>query len=70
MLNPCQLVSIYVDDLRPLPTELMMIVLEFSGLVHRGQRSLSFWVYWRRPIARLLTSRAPRSDARSRRRFR
>ena len=65
MLNPYELVSIYVDDQRPLPTPIMLIVLEFSGLVHRGQRSLSFWVYWRRPV-----TYAPRSDARSRRLFR
>jgi len=45
MLNPYDLVSIYVDDLRPLPTPLMLVVLEFSGLVTRGQRSMSFWVY-------------------------
>ena len=62
MLNPYELVSIYVDDQRPLPTPIMLIVLEFSGLVHRGQRSLSFW---RRPV-----TYAPRSDARSRRLFR
>jgi len=33
MLSPGQLVSIYIDDLRPLPTCIMLLVLEFSGLV-------------------------------------
>ena len=66
MLSYEELVHIYLHDLRPLPTPLMMIVLEYSGLVTRGQRSLSFWVYWRRPV----TSRAQRRPAgRSRRRL-
>ena len=65
MLSCEELVHVYLHDLRPLPTPLMMIVLEYSGLVTRGQRSLSFWVYWRRPV----TSRARQPAGRSRRRL-
>jgi len=28
-----QLVAIYMDDLRPLPTELLLLCLQFAGLV-------------------------------------
>ena len=66
MLSPGELVSIYIGDLRPLPTCIMLLVLEFSGLVTRGHRSMHFWVYWTRPV----TLRARRPGARSRRRLR
>ena len=56
------LVSIYVGDERPLPTDLLLIVLEYSGLVDVGQRSLHFWVYFRRPLN---VRRARRFDRRS-----
>ena len=66
MLSTNDLVAIYVDDLRPLPSELMFVVLEFSGLVTRGHRSLHFWVYWRRPVT--LRARQPAGRSRRRRR--
>ena len=62
MLSPGQLVSIYIDDLRPLPTCIMLLVLEFSGLVTRGHRSMHFWVYWRRPVT--LRARQPAGPCR------
>ena len=42
MLSCEQLVTIYLGDERPLPTPLLLLLLEFSGMVHRGQRSMSF----------------------------
>ena len=54
MLSPNALVSIYLDSERPLPTDLLLIVLEYSGLVGLGQRSLHFWVYFTRPLRRAL----------------
>ena len=61
-ISPNGLVSIYLDNERPLPTDLLLIVLEYSGLVGLGQRSLHFWVYFTRPIS---ARRARRFDRRS-----
>jgi len=63
MLSTNALVSIYLDDARPLPTELLLLVLQFSGLVARGHRSLHFWVYFTRPLVN--ARRARRFDRRS-----
>ncbi len=67
MLNPNELVGIYIGDLRPLPTCVMLLVLEFSGLVTRGHRSMHFWVFCERPLS---GPRARRPGDRSRRRLR
>ena len=48
MFRPNDLVSVYLDDQRPLPTELMYLVLQFSGLVRVGHNSVHFWVNWPR----------------------
>lgn len=48
MFSTNALVSVYLDDYRPLPTEILFLVLEFSGLVRFGHRSVHFWVNWRR----------------------
>ena len=36
MLSNNALVSIYMGDFRPLPTEIMLIIFEIAGLVGRG----------------------------------
>jgi hypothetical protein len=58
MLRPEALVSIYFDEQRPLPTELLYIVLQFSGLVRVGSSSIQFWISWR--PARQPAFRSPR----------
>ena len=50
MISTANLVTVYLGDLRPLPVELLWIVLEFSGLAARGHRSVRFWVYCERPL--------------------
>ena len=66
MLSCEQLVTIYLGDERPLPTPLLLLLLEYSGLVHLGQRSMSFWVFCERP--RFTPGRRPAARSRSRRR--
>ena len=61
MLSTNALVSIYLGEVRPLNVDMLMIILEFSGLVARGHRSMQFWVYWTRPVR---PSRARRFDGR------
>ena len=43
-VNPNRLVEVYLDDMRPLPTDLLLICLEYAGLVRVGRSSLHFWV--------------------------
>jgi hypothetical protein len=43
-INPNTLVAIYLDELRPLPTDLLLICLQYAGLVRVGHSSLHFWI--------------------------
>ena len=70
MLSPEDLVSIYIDDFRPMPTELLLLIFEISGHVGRGQRSMHFWVYISRPLPRGRVSFEQRLAGRSQRRRR
>ena len=54
MLSSNALVSIYIGDFRPLPTEVLLIIFEIAGLVGRGHRSMHFWVFCERPITSAL----------------
>ena len=63
-VNPNSLVAIYLDDLRPLPTDLLLICLQYAGLIRVGHSSLHFWINCRpEPAVR-------RSGVRSLHRFR
>ena len=64
LVNPNQLVGIYLDELRPLPTDLLLICLQYAGLVRVGHSSLHFWINCRPASA------VRRSVVRSPRRFR
>ena len=55
LVNPNQLVGIYLDELRPLPTDLLLICLQV------GHSSLHFWINCRpSSAARRSASRFPR----------
>ena len=61
LVNPNQLVGIYLDELRPLPTDLLLICLQYAGLVRVGHSSLHFWINCRpSSAARRSASRFPR----------
>ena len=44
LVNSNHLVAVYLDDLRPLPTDLLLICLQYAGLVRVGHSSLHFWI--------------------------
>ena len=46
-VNPNRLVEVYLGDMRPLPTDILLICLQYAGLVRVGRSSLQFWVNWR-----------------------
>ena len=60
-VNPTSLVDIYFDDQRPLPTEILLICLQYAGLVRVGHSSLHFWINLRPSSAvRRSAARFPR----------
>ena len=38
------LVGVFLDDMRPLPTELLFLCLQFAGLVQVGRTSVHFYI--------------------------
>ena len=60
MLRPNALVSVYLDDNRPLPTEILYIILQYSGLIRVGKSSVHFWINWRSSSLRKPAGRSPR----------
>ena len=60
-VNSNRLVAVYLDELRPLPTELLLICLQYAGLVRVGHSSLHFWINCRPSSAvRRSAARFPR----------